>query len=262
MRRPRRHDDRRGASRVHQGGAAEPGLAAWEGRPGLTETLVHTGQHYDEEMAGGFFQELSLAEPIHLGVGSGSHGAQTGRALELLDGLIAARRPDLVAGVRRHQQHAGRGPGRRQAAGPGGSRRSRAALLEPGDARGDQPPAHRPPGHPAPVPLRPGGGHPRRRGDHRRSHRDRRRQPRCHARCISPPKPTRRPPWPDSAWRPAGMRWPPFTGPRTPMCRPGSPASSRRSAASPPPACRCSSPSTLAPSLDWRSRACRRGSWR
>ena len=64
--------------------------------PRFTETLVHTGQHYDEEMAGGFFQELSLAEPIHLGVGSGSHGAQTGRALELLDGLITDRRPDMV----------------------------------------------------------------------------------------------------------------------------------------------------------------------
>ncbi len=71
-------------------------LAAWEGRPRLTETLVHTGQHYDDAMAGGFFQELHLAEPIHLGVGSGSHGAQTGRALELLDDLIASRRPDLV----------------------------------------------------------------------------------------------------------------------------------------------------------------------
>lgn len=71
-------------------------FAAWEGSPRFAETLVHTGQHYDEAMAGGFFQELSLADPIHLGVGSGSHGAQTGRALELIDGLIAARRPDLV----------------------------------------------------------------------------------------------------------------------------------------------------------------------
>jgi UDP-GlcNAc3NAcA epimerase len=71
-------------------------VAAWEGSPRLTETLVHTGQHYDEDMAGGFFRELSLAEPVHLGVGSGSHGAQTGRALELLDGLIADRRPDVV----------------------------------------------------------------------------------------------------------------------------------------------------------------------
>lgn len=71
-------------------------LAAWPGPLRLVETLVHTGQHYDREMADSFFEELHLPEPIHLGVGSGSHGAQTGRALELLDGLIAARRPDLV----------------------------------------------------------------------------------------------------------------------------------------------------------------------
>lgn len=71
-------------------------LAARGGRPRLVETMVHTGQHYDTEMAGGFFEELRLPEPIHLGVGSGSHGAQTGRALELLDDLIASRRPGVV----------------------------------------------------------------------------------------------------------------------------------------------------------------------
>jgi UDP-GlcNAc3NAcA epimerase len=71
-------------------------LAAWPGSPRLVETLVHTGQHYDLEMAGGFFDELDLSDPVHLGIGSGSHGAQTGRALELLDGLITARSPGLV----------------------------------------------------------------------------------------------------------------------------------------------------------------------
>jgi UDP-N-acetylglucosamine 2-epimerase len=39
---------------------------------------------------------MELAEPVYLGVGSGSHGAQTGRALERLDDLITARRPDVV----------------------------------------------------------------------------------------------------------------------------------------------------------------------
>jgi UDP-GlcNAc3NAcA epimerase len=71
-------------------------LAAWQGSPPLVDTLVHTGQHYDLEMAGSFFEELRLPDPVHLGIGSGSHGAQTGRALELLDGLITARRPGLV----------------------------------------------------------------------------------------------------------------------------------------------------------------------
>lgn len=65
-------------------------------RPRYDVLLLHTGQHYDDEMAGGFFLEMNLAEPIYLGVGSGSHGAQTGRALELLDSLITERRPDVV----------------------------------------------------------------------------------------------------------------------------------------------------------------------
>ncbi|MGD0778528.1 MAG: UDP-N-acetylglucosamine 2-epimerase (non-hydrolyzing) [Candidatus Solibacter sp.] len=45
--------------------------------------LVHTGQHYSERMSGVFFAELGLPAPdIHLGVGSGTHGAQTARVLE------------------------------------------------------------------------------------------------------------------------------------------------------------------------------------
>jgi UDP-GlcNAc3NAcA epimerase len=71
-------------------------LSGWKGEPRLVETVVHTGQHYDPDMSAGFFAELGLPEPIHLGVGSGSHGAQTGRMLELLDPLITSRRPGLV----------------------------------------------------------------------------------------------------------------------------------------------------------------------
>lgn len=64
---------------------------------GLRERLVHTGQHYDAAMSDFFFEELSLPEPAHhLGVGSGSHGAQTGRALERVESVLLAERPDLV----------------------------------------------------------------------------------------------------------------------------------------------------------------------
>jgi len=64
---------------------------------GVTEILVHTGQHYDANMSDVFFQELSIPAPAyHLGVGSGSHGAQTGRMLEKIEEVIQHERPDIV----------------------------------------------------------------------------------------------------------------------------------------------------------------------
>src|SRR5438105_12287863 len=63
----------------------------------IRETLVHTGQHYDDNMSEVFFRELELAEPkYHLGVGSGPHGQQTGRMLERIEEVIQKERPDVV----------------------------------------------------------------------------------------------------------------------------------------------------------------------
>jgi UDP-N-acetylglucosamine 2-epimerase len=62
-----------------------------------TEILVHTGQHYDVAMSDVFFDELSLPHPDHhLGVGSGSHGAQTAQMLERLEAVIQREAPDAV----------------------------------------------------------------------------------------------------------------------------------------------------------------------
>tara|TARA_B100000676_G_scaffold45652_1_gene44059 strand:+ start:560 stop:1642 length:1083 start_codon:yes stop_codon:yes gene_type:complete len=64
---------------------------------GAEEALVHTGQHYDAAMSDVFFAEMDLPEPKHhLGIGSASHGAQTGRMLEQLEQVILAEKPDWV----------------------------------------------------------------------------------------------------------------------------------------------------------------------
>lgn len=65
--------------------------------PGIEEVLVHTGQHYDDNMSEVFFRELAIAEPdYHLGIGSGSHGWQTGRMLEAIEAVLLAEKPDRV----------------------------------------------------------------------------------------------------------------------------------------------------------------------
>jgi UDP-GlcNAc3NAcA epimerase len=64
---------------------------------GIRETLVHTGQHYDDEMSEIFFRELGIPAPdVNLGVGSGSHGKQTAAMLEGIDALLLNERPDVV----------------------------------------------------------------------------------------------------------------------------------------------------------------------
>jgi UDP-GlcNAc3NAcA epimerase len=66
-------------------------------RPGVTEMLVHTGQHYDHGMSDVFFRELAIPKPdVNLGVGSDSQGAQTARMLEGLERLMVEGRPDWV----------------------------------------------------------------------------------------------------------------------------------------------------------------------
>lgn len=64
---------------------------------GHEEILIHTGQHYDYGMSQVFFEELSIPEPdANLGVGSGSHGAQTGQMLMRLEDVMLAQKPDWV----------------------------------------------------------------------------------------------------------------------------------------------------------------------
>ena len=61
------------------------------------EVLVHTGQHYDDEMSAVFFAELGVPRPaLELQLGTGSNTEQTARMLSALAPVLAAERPDCV----------------------------------------------------------------------------------------------------------------------------------------------------------------------
>ncbi len=65
--------------------------------PGIEETLIHTGQHYDDNLSQVFFDEMEIPKPVYnLGIGSGTHGKQTGRMLEEIERILQKIRPDWV----------------------------------------------------------------------------------------------------------------------------------------------------------------------
>jgi UDP-N-acetylglucosamine 2-epimerase (non-hydrolysing) len=70
---------------------------ALEGRAGITQTLVHTGQHYDKSMSDVFFQQLELKPPeVNLEVGSASHAQQTAQIVSRFEPVVISVRPDRV----------------------------------------------------------------------------------------------------------------------------------------------------------------------
>ena len=63
----------------------------------LVETIVHTGQHYDEKMSKVFFEELDISLPdYNLAISDLSHGAMTGRMLEAIETVILREMPDWL----------------------------------------------------------------------------------------------------------------------------------------------------------------------
>ncbi|MBU5454990.1 MULTISPECIES: non-hydrolyzing UDP-N-acetylglucosamine 2-epimerase [Eubacteriales] len=66
-------------------------------RKAFNEVLIHTGQHYDDNMSKVFFEELGIPLPdYNLKIGSGSHGAMTGKMLEKLEEIYLKEKPDCV----------------------------------------------------------------------------------------------------------------------------------------------------------------------
>jgi UDP-N-acetylglucosamine 2-epimerase (non-hydrolysing) len=74
-----------------------PLMAALDGKSGVEQRLVHTGQHYDRGMSSVFFEEMDLPHPDHfLGVGSGTHGTQAARVIVGVGRVVREERPHVV----------------------------------------------------------------------------------------------------------------------------------------------------------------------
>jgi len=66
----------------------------------IRQTLLHTGQHYDDAMSGAFFRDLGMPEPdVYLETRGGTHAEQTARVMLAFEGALLAERPDWVVVV-------------------------------------------------------------------------------------------------------------------------------------------------------------------
>lgn len=76
---------------------AAPVSEALAARNDLHEVMVHTGQHFDDNMSGDFFKELRLPAPAYrLGINGGGHGAMTGRMMIALEEALLREQPQAV----------------------------------------------------------------------------------------------------------------------------------------------------------------------
>ena len=74
-----------------------PLIREMQRHPEIEPILVHTGQHYDENLSNIFFRQMGIPDPhINLGVGSGTHAEQTAEILRRVEPLLFEKHPDLV----------------------------------------------------------------------------------------------------------------------------------------------------------------------
>ena len=70
---------------------------AFRARSDMHEVIIHTGQHFDDDMSQVFFEELEIPQPEwNLGIVASSHGARTGRMLESIERVLLESHPDIV----------------------------------------------------------------------------------------------------------------------------------------------------------------------
>ncbi len=68
--------------------------------PAVEHVVIHSGQHYDDQLSAAFFRDLALPEPdVNLQVGSGSHAWQTAEIMKRLEPVLLDAKPDLVVVV-------------------------------------------------------------------------------------------------------------------------------------------------------------------
>lgn len=74
-----------------------PLMKALAGDPAFDVTLIHTGQHYDDNMSGQFFRDLGIPQPQHhLEVGSGSHAQQTAEIMKRIEPVLETVQPAAI----------------------------------------------------------------------------------------------------------------------------------------------------------------------
>src|SRR5258705_2980464 len=74
-----------------------PLIREMQRHPEIEPLLVHTGQHYDENLSNIFFRQMGIPEPhMNLGVGSGTHAEQTAEILKRVEPILLKQQPDLV----------------------------------------------------------------------------------------------------------------------------------------------------------------------